>query len=727
MGKIDGAINNVEVIRKKKTYDRKRNENFIAGLEEDKIAAVTHHTKLELNIKEIEEAVKQGQEISVTNKKELAQLEVDISTAQKGLNSEVKSKYTNAKELLNVTTLERNQVQKKIEGLYDKQGRDRKYQTKQERYVYLTSQIEELRAVQSDKKSRFTEKNNSLSNLRKTIIATTQDLEKKIVDMKNKNVTMRSLEKVLAEKKKQRNEMAETRKLQWRDLDDLTDKISEARDNKNKSLSALRKSMPRATAQGLDALTRIVAEEKFVPGEQYFGLLMQNFELIDVKFRTAVEVAAQNSLFHVIVDTDETAAKLMHRLEKDRLGRVTFLPLNQLRVQNLNYPNSSDVTPLLSRCLQYDKKVDRAMKHVFGRKLLARNVDVASTWSSQCAMDAITLEGDLCSSKGALTGGFVDSSKSRLFAHLEVTKSEETMKKFETEHHEMKQKNDACDQYVSNLMGEMQRMEAKKANLDSILKRCEDDISSKKTRINKSTLQVEKTENDDLPPIQVDINGLQNQIECLEAETGTELSDTLNKIEKSLLNELKETQTKLGTEFEVQTQALEEISVKHQRLRSLLDDNLLKRKQELEKEIAGSSSRHGQRPGDALSTLLMAQEDLKLCLRELEESNLLVKEVENKFSGAKEISNNLQSELIQSKNELDKLIASDAENKKELLKAQETEEKLMNKRSMCVSKRELYIRKIQELGSLPPSSELDAFAKSSIAALMKKLESFNKS
>ena len=102
-------------------------------------------------------------------------------------------------------------------------------------------------------------------------------------------------------------------------------------------------------------------------------------------------------------------------------------------------------------------------------------------------------------------------------------------------------------------------------------------ISFKKTRIYKSTFQVEKTENDDLPPIQVDINGLQNQTECLETETGTELSDTLNKIEKSLLNELEETQTKLGTEFEVQTQALEEISVKHQRLRRLLDDNLLKR------------------------------------------------------------------------------------------------------------------------------------------------------
>ena len=65
-------------------------------------------------------------------------------------------------------------------------------------------------------------------------------------------------------------------------------------------------------------------------------------------------------------------------------------------------------------------------------------------------------------------------------------------------------------------------------------------MSFKKTRINKITFQVEKTKNDDLPPIQVDINGLKNQIECLETETGTELSGTLNKIEKSLLNELEE-------------------------------------------------------------------------------------------------------------------------------------------------------------------------------------------
>lgn len=45
---------------------------------------------------------------------------------------------------------------------------------------------------------------------------------------------------------------------------------------------------------------------------------------------------------------------------------------------------------------------------------------------------------------------------------------------------------------------------------------------------------------------------------------------------------------------------------------------------------------------------------------------------------------------------------------------------------MCISKRETYIRKIQELGSLPPPTELEKFDGKSISELMKSLETFNK-
>lgn len=45
---------------------------------------------------------------------------------------------------------------------------------------------------------------------------------------------------------------------------------------------------------------------------------------------------------------------------------------------------------------------------------------------------------------------------------------------------------------------------------------------------------------------------------------------------------------------------------------------------------------------------------------------------------------------------------------------------------MVISKRELYMRKIQELGSLPPHNELEAYGKFTISALMKELEKVNK-
>ena len=76
-----------------------------------------------------------------------------------------------------------------------------------------------------------------------------------------------------------------------------SEKLKDARENSARALSDVRKVMRRATAMGIESLTRIVQEEGIVVGEQYFGMLMDNFELKASKFQTAVEVAAQNSLF----------------------------------------------------------------------------------------------------------------------------------------------------------------------------------------------------------------------------------------------------------------------------------------------------------------------------------------------------------------------------------------------------------------------------------------------
>lgn len=130
---------------------------------------------------------------------------------------------------------------------------------------------------------------------------------------------------------------------------------------------------------GLDALADIVEQEKI---SGYFGSIIENFTLLDPKFRTAVEVSGGNALFHVVVDNDDTAAKLMKKLEDKKLGRVTFMPLSKLRVPDkIDYPDSNDVVPIMKRCIKFNPSVKPAMTMIFGRKLLAKNMEAASLWS----------------------------------------------------------------------------------------------------------------------------------------------------------------------------------------------------------------------------------------------------------------------------------------------------------------------------------------------------------
>jgi len=372
---------------------------------------LTHRTKLELSCEELRELIRTGEETLATNQRELERVEKDITTAQLDLQDRVQPKFDELKETVARASLDKEEAVKRIQGLYAKQGRGKQFRTKAARDAFLQSQIDELSSLQDEKEILLKEKEQMLANLRRTVTTGLKDIEKKASEKATKQSAVNELTKSIDDAKRERNELAEKRKGYWRTLDELNDRVSEAKEETKRAYSALRKLIPRATACGLDALSSIVQEEGILVNQQYFGLVLDNFEVSDPKFQTAIEVAANNALFHVIVDSDTTAARLMKRLEQDRLGRVTFLPLNQLNIDHLNYPDSSDVVPIVEKCIHYDVQVHRAMQHVFGKKLLARSVDVAATWSAQCNMDAITLDGDLCSRKGALSGGFVDALK----------------------------------------------------------------------------------------------------------------------------------------------------------------------------------------------------------------------------------------------------------------------------------------------------------------------------
>jgi hypothetical protein len=169
-------------------------------------------------------------------------------------------------------------------------------------------------------------------------------------------------------------------------------------------------------------------------------------------------VIAGNSLFHVVVDTDEIASKIIHYLNADKGGRVSFLPLNRLGGYDPKMPESADAVPLLDY-LQFSAQYTPAFKQVFlapcahssdlnqtrlpcsgqracphaqlgilrrgsqaasgippaalrlaplthaqvfGRVLLCREFDVATTMARSTNLDCITMDGDHVSNRGAL-------------------------------------------------------------------------------------------------------------------------------------------------------------------------------------------------------------------------------------------------------------------------------------------------------------------------------------
>ena len=231
----------------------------------------------------------------------------------------------------------------------------------------------------------------------------------------------------------------------------------------------------------------------------------------------------------------------MRRLEEGKLGRVTFLPLNQLRIDEaLKYPESNDVRPMLDLCITYDKKVERAMQHVFAKKLIARDTELASEWSTKLAMDAITLDGDLCSRKGALTGGFVDVNKSRLRAYAKQIEAQKTLRTVEKEYQEMNRKAQEVDQEASNLMQELQRLEAKQAELNHMVTAKETELERLESRHDNHKKQIETIEKTTIPPLERSITALEGDIGRLEEEMGTELQQTLTDEDRERLAELKE-------------------------------------------------------------------------------------------------------------------------------------------------------------------------------------------
>lgn len=87
-------------------------------------------------------------------------------------------------------------------------------------------------------------------------------------------------------------------------------------------------------------------------------------ELLSCKpnLHTAVEVTGGNQLFHIVVDNDTVATRIVDILSKGKLGRATFMPLNRMSPVDISYPDhGSEAVPMM-KLLKFNAMFAPAVK-----------------------------------------------------------------------------------------------------------------------------------------------------------------------------------------------------------------------------------------------------------------------------------------------------------------------------------------------------------------------------
>lgn len=300
--------------------------------------------------------------------------------------------------------------------LYAKQGRAAQFTSKGARDKWIDGELKTTRASVAEKRAAIAAASAEAVRLRRAAAQSEADAGACDASLAQREAATATNAAAAAEAAGRRDALSNERKEAWRAEAALQEEVASLEAETRKREEALGQHVALDIHRGLSSVRAIVAQHGIAG---VHGTLVELLE-VDERFQAAAEVTAGNQLFHMVVDTDETASRITRHLIDTKGGRVTFMPLNKLSPREpVSAPAGSEAVPLLSK-LKFKAAFRPAFVQVFGRALVCRDLDAAVKVAGSAGADCVTLDGDTVSKKGSLEGGFTDTRRSRLAAFAAV-------------------------------------------------------------------------------------------------------------------------------------------------------------------------------------------------------------------------------------------------------------------------------------------------------------------
>lgn len=133
---------------------------------------------------------------------------------------------------------------------------------------------------------------------------------------------------------------------------------------------------------------------------------------VPAKYEVAIEMALGASVQNIVTKNEEDAKDLIAYLKYNKFGRVTFLPITGVKERYmpqsiLSKLSMKGVCGVASELIDFDEKYRKVFSSLLGSTLIVDNIDNAVEFSKATGYQVkiVTLDGDIISPQGSMTGG----------------------------------------------------------------------------------------------------------------------------------------------------------------------------------------------------------------------------------------------------------------------------------------------------------------------------------
>ena len=179
-------------------------------------------------------------------------------------------------------------------------------------------------------------------------------------------------------------------------------------------------------------------------------------------YETAIETALGGSIQNIVTDDEATAKNLIGYLKQNKFGRATFLPLTNLSsgngMNNEKVLKEQGVLGVASSLVEADKKFNALIDYLLGRILVVDDIDHATAIAKKYnyTLRIVTLEGELLTPGGSISGGAYKNASNLLGRRREIEEMEQQVADLDRQTKELLEKREELRETRTRLRQELE-------------------------------------------------------------------------------------------------------------------------------------------------------------------------------------------------------------------------------------------------------------------------------